>query len=152
MLGDINSHTFADPPYPTTFVPMGTPGLNIPGLEHMHAVEVLERFLPLQFWTNFTQETNAYRERCAQDASNADPDEVEVEEGLRDQPNAKQAWKEDYDLRWVPLSLGQSLKWFGMHIGMAIRPRHNTASYWDSNMAVYALMIIATTSLEIDSI
>ena len=66
---------------------MGTPGPNIPGLEHMHAVEVLKRFLPLQFWTNFTQETNAYHERCAQDALNVDPNEVEVEESLHDQPN-----------------------------------------------------------------
>ena len=133
VLGDINSNTFADPPYPTTFVPMGTPGPNIPGLETMHPAEVLERFLILKFWTNFTQETNAYRERCAADPVNADPDEDEVERGLQDQPNAKLAWKQDYDLKWVPLSLGQSLKWFGMHIGMAIRPRHNTASFWDSN-------------------
>ena len=133
ILGDINSHTFADPPYPALFVPEGPPGPNIPGLETMHAVEVLERFLPLKFWTQFAQETNAYRARCAENPKNADPDETEVETGLRDQPNAKLAWQNDYDLNWVPISLGQSLRWFGIHIGMAIRPRHNTASYWDSN-------------------
>ena len=99
----------------------------------MHAVEVLERFLPLKFWADFTTETNAYRERCNKDAANADPDEIEVEQGLQGLPHAKAGWQQDYDLQWVPLSLGQTLKWFGMHVGMAIRPRHNTAAYWDTN-------------------
>ena len=133
VMGDVNSHTFADPPIQPTFVPYGTPGPNIPGLDNMHAVEVLERFLPLKFWAEFAQETNAYRERCAANPINADPDEAEVENGLNGQPYSKAAWKCDYDLQWVPLSLGQSLKWFGMNIGMAIRPRHNTASHWDAN-------------------
>ena len=132
-MGDVNSHTFPDSPFPPTFVPQGTPGPNIPGLEHMHAVEVLERFLPLKFWADFTTETNAYRERCNKDAANADPDEIEVEQGLQGLPHAKAGWQQDYDLQWVPLSLGQTLKWFGMHVGMAIRPRHNTAAYWDTN-------------------
>ena len=39
-------------------------GPNNLGLEHMYAVEVLERFLPLKFWAGFTQETNAYHDRC----------------------------------------------------------------------------------------
>ena len=99
----------------------------------MHAVEVLERFLPLKFWAEFAQETNAYRERCNRDPANADPDEIEVETGLNGQPYSKAAWKCDYDLQWVPLSLGQTLKWFGMNVGMAIRPRHNTAAHWDEN-------------------
>ena len=99
----------------------------------MHAVEVLERFLPLKFWADFTTETNVYRERCNKDAANADPDEIEVEQGLHGLPHAKAAWQQDYDLQWVPLSLGQTLKWFGMHVGMAIRPCHNTAAYWDTN-------------------
>ena len=132
-MGDVNSHTFPDPPFQPTFVPAGTPGPNIPGLETMHAVEVLERFLPLKFWAEFTQETNAYRERCKADAANADPDDLKVEKGLAGQPHATASWKCDYDLQWVPLSLGQTLKWFGMNVGMAIRPRHNTAAHWDTN-------------------
>ena len=36
------------------------PGPNIENLEHMHPILVLERFLPMDFWTKFTQETNAY--------------------------------------------------------------------------------------------
>jgi len=48
---------------------------------------------------------------------------------LQGLPHAKAGWQQDYDLQWVPLSLGQTLKWFGMHVGMAIRPRHNTAAY-----------------------
>ena len=133
VMGDVNSHTFADPPVQPTFVPTGTPGPNITGLEGMHAVEVLERFLPLKFWAEFAQETNAYRERCQQDARNAHPDEIEVENGMNGQPYAKAAWRCDYDLPWVPLSLGQSLRWFGMNVGMAIRPRNNTAAHWDQN-------------------
>ena len=132
VMGDVNSHTFPDPPFPPTFVPNGTPGPNSPGLQHMHAVEVLERFLPLKFWAGFTQETNAYHDRCQKDPSNADPDEKDVETALNGQPYAKAGWQHDYDLAWVPLSLGQSLKWFGIHVGMAIRPRHNTASHWDT--------------------
>ena len=58
VMGDVNSHTFPDPPFQPTFVPAGTPGPNIPGLETMPAVEVLER--------------------CKADAANADPDEIEV--------------------------------------------------------------------------
>ena len=133
VMGDVNSHTFADPPCTPTFVPNGTPGPNIPGLASMHAIEVLERFLPLKFWAEFSQETNAYRERCQQNPINADPDEQEVEIGLNGQPYAKAAWKCDYDLPWVPLSLGQTLRWFGMNVGMAIRPRNNTAAHWDAN-------------------
>ena len=30
----------------------------------------------------------------------------------------------DYDLKSTPLSLRTILKWFGLHVGMAIRPRH----------------------------
>ena len=86
VMGDVNSHTFPDPPFPPTFVPNGTPGPNIPGLQHMHAVEVLERFLPLKFWAGFTQETNAYHDRCQKDPSNADPDEKDVETALNGQP------------------------------------------------------------------
>ena len=82
---------------PPTFVPNGTPGPNIPGLEHMHAVEVLERFLPLKFWAGFTQETNAYHDRCQKDPSNADPDKKDVETALNGQPHAKAGWQHDYD-------------------------------------------------------
>ena len=32
------------------------------------------------------------------------------------------------------LSVGTSLRWFGLHIDMAIRPRHNTASFWDQDV------------------
>ena len=53
--------------------------------------------------------------------------------GLNGQPYAKAAWKCDCDLPWVPLSLGQTLRWFGMNVGMAIRPRHNMAAHWDNN-------------------
>jgi len=56
VMGDVNSHTFADPPCTPTFVPNGTPGPKIPGLASMHAIEVLERFLPLKFWAEFSQE------------------------------------------------------------------------------------------------
>ena len=80
--GDINWHTFPDPPVTPTFVPNGTPGPNIENLAQMHPIVVLERFLPMQFWTNFTQETNAYRERCAKDPSLADADEEDVMDSL----------------------------------------------------------------------
>ena len=135
ILGDINSENFADPPSGPTFIPAGEPGPNIPGLEKMHAIHVLERFLPLSFWSNFAQETNAYYERCnaTPGREGADPEEEEVLENLSKQPEAKRAWEHDYDIKWEPQSLGSSLKWFGLHVGMAIRPRHNTASYWDSN-------------------
>ena len=131
VLGDVNSLNFADDPYPPTFIPEGDPGPNIPGIANMHAIHVLEKFLPLQFWSKFAQETNAYRDRCNQDPLNADPDEEDVEEYLKNKPHEKKAWQQDYDLKWVPMSLGSSLRWFGLHVGMAIRPHHNTASYWD---------------------
>ena len=70
--GDINWHTFPDKPVTPTFVPKGPPGPNIENLEHMHPILVLERFLPMEFWTKFTQETNAYRDRCTKDPNLAD--------------------------------------------------------------------------------
>jgi len=128
VLGDVNSLNFADDPYPPTFIPEGDPGPNIPGIANMHAIHVLEKFLPLNFWSKFAQETNAYRDRCNEDPLNADPDEEDVEEYLKNKPHEKKAWQQDYDLKWVPMSLGSSLRWFGLHVGMAIRPHHNTAS------------------------
>ena len=59
----------------------------------------------------------------------ADEDEVDVLEALEGKPNSKAAWRNDYDLNWVPRSVGSSLKWFGLYVGMAVRPRHNTAAY-----------------------
>ena len=47
ILGDINSTTYPDPPMCPTFIPLGEPGPNIPGLAKMHAALVLESFLPL---------------------------------------------------------------------------------------------------------
>ena len=132
--GDINWHTFPDPPAVHTFVPAGPPGPNIPNLQHMHPILVLERFLPIDFWTKFTQETNAYKDRQTADPQKADPDELDVMLGLADKPHTKAAWKNDYDLNWIPLSVGTTLKWFGLHVGMAIRPRHNTAAYWDQDV------------------
>ena len=101
----------------------------------------------------FAKETNAYRERCNKVTANADPDEIEVKQGLAGFPHAKAVWQQDYDLQWVPLSLGQSLKWFGMHAGMAIRPRNNTAAYWDSSSYVFlrADDFNSYLSLEVDS-
>ena len=134
VCGDVNWHTFPDPPSVNTFVPTGPPGPNIENLKNMHPVLVLERFLPMSFWTNFTQETNAYRERQAKNPNMADEDEADVLEALEGKPNSKAAWRNDYDLNWVPLSVGSSLKWFGLHVGMAVRPRHNTAAYWDMDI------------------
>ena len=81
--GDVNWHTFPDPPASPTFVPSGTPGPNIQNLEHMHPILVLERFLPISFWTNFTQQTNAYRDRCTADPLNADDDEADEVESFK---------------------------------------------------------------------
>ena len=104
-------------------VQKGPPGPNIENLEHMHPILVLERFLPMGFWTKFTQETNAYRDRCNKDPQLADPDECDVMDAMSKTPNVKAAWMNDYDLKWTPLSLGTTLRWFGLHVGMAIRPR-----------------------------
>ena len=89
--GDINWHTFPDQPVTPTFVPNGPPGPNIENLEHMHPILILERFLPMEFWTKFTQETNAYIDRCNKDPNLADPDESDVMEAMNKTPNVKAA-------------------------------------------------------------
>ena len=94
----------------------------------MRPVFVLERFLPLSFWTSFTQKTNAYRDRQLKNPNMADADEADVLDALEGKPNSKAAWKNDYDLNCVPRSVGSSLNSFVLHVGMAVRPRHNTVA------------------------
>ena len=76
------------------------------------------------------------KDRCTKNPD--DPAEPDILEAMNKTPNVKAAWMNDYDLKWTPLSLGTTLKWFGLHVGMAIRPRHNTAAYWDQD--VYGCM------------
>ena len=79
--------------------------------------------------TTFTQQTNAYRDRCAADSQNADDYELDVVEKLYPQP------EERMDERLRP-EMGTPLCWnitemVWPAIGIAIRPRHNTAAYWE---------------------
>ena len=116
----------------------------------MHLVLVLERYatctcsgkVSANVFVDKFYETNAYRERQTKNPDLADADEADVLEGLEGRPHAKAAWKNDYDLNWVPLSVGSTLKWFGLHVGMAIRPRHNTAAYWDQDVYGCFILII----------
>ena len=82
-LGDVNLLNSSDDPYPGTFIPAGEPGPNIPGILNMYDIHVFEKFLPLPFWSKFAQETNVYCDWCTENPLNADADEEDVEEQLK---------------------------------------------------------------------
>ena len=129
------------PPIPIVedFLPSKEPtGPNIEGLARMSPCQVLERFIPVSFWARVAQETNAYRQRCQQDAAAVDGDDPDISV-----PNAEtneettvskaevDLFNRDYDIKWKDQSVGSIVTWIGMHIGMCLRPRANQQSYWD---------------------
>ena len=131
--GDCNSNNMPlDPPLPT-FVPNGPFGPTIPGIENMHPCVIVEQFIPIHMFARIAQETNAYRARCKQSAKNMDADEADFYDAPQVTEDDISAFERDYDLQWEDQSIGSIIRYLGMHIGMAIRPRRSISDYWSKD-------------------
>ena len=133
VCGDCNSANMPPIRPLPTFVPMGPVGPNIPGLANMHPCVVLEQFIPMSMYARIAQETNAYRARCKESGKNADLDELDVYDAPGMTDELIQEHDRDYDVIWENQSIGSVVRYMGIHVGMAIRPRRNISDYWSKD-------------------
>ena len=128
--GDCNSHNIPlNPPVPT-FIPAGPYGPNITGLENMHPCVIVEQFIPITMFAKIAQETNAYRGQCKQSAKHMDADEQDFYDSNEVTDEQVADFERDYDLPWEDQSIGSIIRYLGVHVGMAIRPRRSIADFW----------------------